>query len=186
MNYTGQKAKLNSTSEEGIILQEINENNTGWKVQFSFENKNLIKRFDFNEITVVEKLNDEILLERLTRNINSEDLDTQIWSSEILCYFIEEYGMDIDKESLENTIKEMVNKLSVENEYEIEQKLAEGIFEFLWLENIDKSDEEKLIIKLAKLNKDCLYCYLDEEEYMAIEEVKEFIERKNTEYNTSR
>lgn len=185
MNYTGQKAILNSTLEEGIIVQEINENNTGWKVQFSFENNNLIKRFDFNEITVVEKLNDEILLERLTRNINSEDLDTQIWSSEILCYFIEENGMDIDENSLENAIKEMINKLSVENEYEIEQKLAEGIFEFLWLEKIDKSDEEKLIIKLANLNKDCLYCYLDEEEYMVIQEVKEFIERKDIEYNAS-
>ena len=186
MNYTGQKAILNSTLEEGIVLQEINENNGGWKVQFSFENKNLIKRFDFNEITVVEKVKDELLLERLTRNINSENLETQIWSSEILCYFIEEYGNVIGKVELEKAIELMTNKLKEENEYDIEQKLAEGIFEFLCLEKIDRKEEEKLIITLAKLNKDCLYSYLDDEDYLKIEEVKKFIERKQAEYNTSR
>jgi hypothetical protein len=185
MNYAGHKAILNSSSEEGIILQEINENNSGWKLQFSFDNKTLITRFDLNEITIFEKLKDELLLERLTRDINSNDLNTQIWSSEILCYFIEEYGENIEIKILEKAILEMLNELSRENEYDIEQKLAEGIFEFLWLEKIDKYAEEKLIIKLANLNKDCLYCYLDEEEYLKIHEVKEFIERKNIEYNTS-
>jgi hypothetical protein len=186
MNYTGQKAILNSTLENGIILQEINENNTGWKVQFSFEKKNLIKRFDFDEITIVEKVKDELLLKQLIRNINSEDLDTQIWSSEILCYFIEEYGNDIEIVELEKGIELMINKLKVENEYDIEQKIAEGIFEYLCLEKIDRKEEKKLIITLAKLNKDCLYCYLDDDDYLEIEEVKEFIERKQIEYNTSR
>ena len=185
MNYAGHKAILNSSSEEGIILQEINENNRGWKLQFSFDNKTLITCFDFNEITIFEKLKDELLLERLIRDISSNNLNTQIWSSEILCYFIEEYGENIELKILEKAILEMVNELSRENEYDIEQKLAEGIFEFLCLEKIDKYAEEKLIIKLASLNKDCLYCYLDEEEYLTIEEVKEFIERKNIEYNTS-
>ncbi|MBF4473811.1 hypothetical protein [Flavobacterium sp. HJJ] len=185
MNYTGQKAILNSTSEEGIILQEINENNIGWKVQFSFENKNLIKRFDYNEITIVEKVKDELLLKQLIKNINSEDLDTQFWSSEILCYFVEEYGNDIEMAELAKAIESMINKLKVENEYNIEQKLAEGIFEFLWLEKIDKKEEEKLIITLAKLNKDCFYCYLNDDDYLSITEVKKFIERKQIEYNTS-
>ena len=186
MNYYGQRAILNSTSEEGIILQEINENNNGWKVQFSFDFKNLIRRFDFSEITIIEKVKDEIILEHLTRDLNSEDINTQIWSSEILCYFIEDCGNDTEKVKLEKTIDTMYHKLKVKNEYCVEQKLAEGIFEFIWLEKIDKIAEEKLIIKLAKLNKDCFYSYLDNEEYLSIDEVREFVERKKTEYNTSR
>jgi hypothetical protein len=186
MDYYRHKAKLNSTTEEGIILEEINENNTGWKAQFSFDNKPLIIRVNLNEITILEKVKHEFILERLTRDINSKDLNTQVWSSEILCNFIEDYGDSIDIQKLEKSVSEMINKLSFENEYEIEQNLAEGIFEYLWLERIDKKVEEELIIKLAKLNKDCLYCYLDDEEYLLFEEVKEFVERKNIEYNTSR
>ena len=186
MDYYRHKAKLNSTSEEGIILEEINENNTGWKAQLSLDNKVLIKRVHLNEITILEKVKDEFILERLTRDINSEDLNTQLWSSEILCNFIENYGNSIDIQKLEKSISVIIDKLSLENEYEIEQKLAELIFEYLWLERIDKKAEEEFIIKLAKLNKDCLYCYLDDEEYLLLEEVKEFIDRKNIEYNTSR
>jgi hypothetical protein len=179
MDYSGNKAKLKATSEEGIILQEINENNTGWKVQFSFDDKTLIKRFNDDEITILEKVqHKETILERLARDINSPDLDTQIWSSEILCYFIEDYGNEIETEKLEKTVSAMFNKLSLENEYDIEQKLAEGIFEFLWLEQIDSKSQENLIIKLAELNKDCLFCYLDDEEYLSLKEVKEFVKRK--------
>lgn len=186
MNYAGYSAKTNPTGEEGIILQEIKENNEKWKFQFSFNNKVLIKRFAFSEVTIIEKIKDELLLERLIRDINSNDSNTELWSSQILVYFIEEYGSDIDTNKLKNSIIEMLKKLSRINEQTVENLLSEGIYEFLILENIDCQTKQKIIIELARLNKDCLYDLLNDEEYLLFHEVKEFVERKRNEYNTSR
>lgn len=46
----------------------------------------------------------------------------------------------------DKTIVSMINKLSVDNEYDIEQKLPEEIFKFLRLRKIDQNKQERLII----------------------------------------
>jgi len=184
-NYQGCIAVIKETSESGIILNERNENNTGWKVQFSFDDKSLVKRFNPDELNIHNKINDNLLLERLIRDINSDDLNTRQWSSEVLCYFIEEVGSELDFNLLKSSVDEMKNSLSVEEDFDVQLKLSEGIFEFIYLQKLDKSSEYNLITKLAALNKDVLYTYLDDEEYLQFDEVKDFIEDKSKWWNTS-
>ena len=173
----GLVARLKSTSEQGIVVGEINENNQGWQIQFSFDNKSIVKRLDINEIELTGKINNDNLLLRLARDIFSTDSKTKLWTSEILCYFIEEYGADLKLENLRQTIDKMIELLSKDNDYDIDQKLAEGIFEFIWLNKLDKNEEKRLLIRLAKLNKDVLFCYLDDEDYRKVREVDDFIKQ---------
>ncbi|WP_417887963.1 hypothetical protein [Zunongwangia sp.] len=173
----GLVARLKSTSEQGIVVGEINENNQGWQIQFSFDNKSIVKRLDINEIELTGKIDNDNLLLRLARDIFSTDSKTKLWTSEILCSFIEEYGADLKLENLGQTIDKMIELLSKDNDYDIDQKLAEGIFEFIWLNKLDKKEEKRLLIRLAKLNKDVLFCYLDDEDYRKVREVDDFIKQ---------
>lgn len=59
------------------------------------------------------------------------------------------------------------------------KKLSEGVFEFIYLQKLDKKSEFELIKKLATLDKDYLHTYLDDEEYLKIEEVRNFVFNKN-------
>lgn len=171
------RAILKSTSESGLILGEINENNTGWKTQFSIDDKPLIKLVSPSDINITEKVSANDFLFRLIRDINSNDVSTRIIASEILCYYIEFNSFRIDYQLLEKAVEFMIYRLTIKDEFDVEQKLSEGIFEFIWLGKMDKNSEKELIIKLAKLDKDCLFPYLDDEEYLKFDEVKEFIDK---------
>ena len=179
----GHIAIIKSTSESGLILGEINVNNTGWKSQFSYDDKLLIVRLSMEEFTIGELTSDEIILERLSRDIHSDFLQTRQWASEMLCNFIEESGAYIDFEFLKVSINKIVDRLSIEDVDDVGQKLSEGIFESICLQKLEKSAELELVKKLANLDKDYLYTYLDDEEYLGLEEVKEFIFDKSKWWN---
>ncbi len=172
------KTALNKISnEKGIVIGEFNENNTGWKVQFSLDNNTLIQLATSNDLLIIGNCDNNTFLERLVRDIYAEDLETRQWASEILCYFIESNGSELDFDLLTYSVNKMIERLSIEDNYDVEQKLSEGIFEFIWLEKLTKEKERNLIIQLAGINKDTLFCYLDDEEYLRNKEVKEFISR---------
>lgn len=182
-SLTGHIAFIKSTNEFGLILGKINENNTGWKVQFSFDTKVLVERLNLSDIVIGEQKGLETILERLVRDINSEDLQTRQWTSEILCYFIEENGSEIDFDTLKSSVPKLVERISLEDDWDVGQKLSEGIFEFIYLQKLDKKSEFELVTKLATLDKDYLHTYLDDEEYLDIKEVKEFITDKTKWWN---
>jgi hypothetical protein len=182
-SLTGHIATLKSSQESGLVLGEININNSGWKVQFSFDNKILIERTLPSDLDIKELVNDESMLKRLTRDINSNHLETRQYSSELLCYFIEETGTELDMNSLSYTINVMVDRIAVEENWDVGQKLGEGIYEFICLQKIEKNFELDLIKKLATLDKDFLYSYLNDEEYLKIKEVSDFINDKNKWWN---
>jgi hypothetical protein len=179
------KFALNTLSnEKGIIIGEFNENNTGWKIQFSLDHSSNIQLITSKEITITGICDDTVFLERLIRDIYSEDLKTRQWASLVLCDFIEFNGEELELDLLNKSIDKMVERLSIENDYEVEKKLSEGLFEFLCLEKLTQKDEQKLVIQLANLNKEVLFCYLNNEEYAQIPEVKAFINRVSKEFKS--
>lgn len=142
------------------------------------DNKCLIEELLQKDILLIGKCEVNMFLERLIRDIGSGDLKTRQSASEVLCYFIESTGSTIELNILTNSIWQMVERLAKENDYDVEQKLSEGIFEFIWLERLNEIENRNLITHLAKLDKNSLICYLDEEDYMLNEEVREFINRR--------
>lgn len=116
---TGHIAIIKSTSESGLILGEINENNTGWKVQFSFDIKVFVERLNLSDVIISELKGLETILERLVRDINSEDLLTRQSASEILCYFIEENGFELDFATLKSFVPKMVERISIEEDWDV-------------------------------------------------------------------
>lgn len=192
--HIGHYAVLTATSENGIIMGmireyvigEINEKNHdwNWKVQFSFDNKSLVKRLDANDITIYKKSNDKTFFERLIRDISSDDLETRQWTSEMLCDYIEDLDPDFDFEFLRELVEIMINRLSIEEDFDVQRELCEGIYEYICLQKLDKDRELQLVKKLALLNKEDLYDLLNNEEYLKLEEVKIFIEDKNKWWNT--
>jgi hypothetical protein len=176
-NIQGQIALNKITNEKGIVIGEFNENNAGWKVQISLDNESIIQLLNPNDYTLLGYCDNQIFLDRLIRDINSQDLKTRQWTTETLCYYIETTGSDIELQLLSNSINKMINRLAIETDYDVQQKLSEGIFEYIWLEMLNKEEEQDLIIKLAKMDKDTLFCYLDDEAYLQFDEVKQFIKR---------
>jgi hypothetical protein len=171
----GQFALNTLTNEKGIILGGFNENNNGWKIQFSLDHSCNIQLITSKEITITGICDDAIFMERLIRDIYSEDLKSRQWASDVLCDFIEFNGEELELDLLNKSVDKMVERLSIENDYEVEQKLSEGLFEFLCLEKLTQKEEQKLVIELANLNKEVLFSYLNHEEYAQIPEVKAFI-----------
>jgi hypothetical protein len=150
---------------------------------FSFDNQIIINKINEDGITIKDKLSKPLILNRLIRYLNSSDLSTKIWVSEILWLFIEENGEDIDFNFLLNSVNQLITYISQENNYQIGRNIGEAIFEFLWLEKLDKNKENEILITLANLNKDFLFAYLDNEDYMELNEVRLFIERMNLKNN---
>ena len=72
----------------------------------------------------------------------------------------------------------------IEDNWNVGQKLGESIYEFICLQKIDKTTELALIKKLALLDKDFLYSYLDDEEYLEVKEVNDYINDKTKWWNT--
>ena len=180
----GHIANHKTTNEQGLILGEISFNNTGWKAQFSYDNKIEIDSINLSELNIGELRSDNESLSRLLRDINSTSEQTREWASEILCNFIEEAGADIELDTLQSAVNKMVDRITIEDNWKVGQKLGEGIYEFICLQKIDKTAELELIKKLALLDKDFLYSYLDDEEYLQIKEVNDYINDKTKWWNT--
>ena len=172
------------TNEQGLILGEINVNYTGWKAQFSFNNKIQIDRISLTDLEIGLVKSDSEILDRLLRDITSTNNETKEWAAEILCNFIEETGPFLEVDKLQTAINTMVDQIATEDNWNVGQKLGEGIYGFICLQKIDKKAEFELVKRLALLDKDYLHSYLDDEEYLHIKEVNEFINDKSKWWNT--
>ena len=181
----GHIAVHKATNEQGLILEEININNTGWKAQFSLDNKIQIDRINLTDLEIGSIRSDSEILDRLLRDITATNNETREWAAEMLCNFIEQAGADLQIDELQTAINTMVHKIADEDNWNIGQMLGEGIYEFICLQKIDKKDELALVKELALLGKDFLYSCLDDEEYLQIKEVNDFINDKSKWWNTS-
>ena len=180
----GHSAVHKATNEQGLILGEIDVNNTGWKAQFSFNCKIQIERISLTDLEIGLVKSDIEILDRLLRDITSTNNETKEQAAEILCNFIEETGPHLEINQLQTAINAIVNQITIEDKWNVGQKLGEAIYEFICLHKIDKKTEFELVKRLALSNKDYLHSYLDNEEYLEIKEVNEFINDNSKWWNT--
>ena len=180
----GHIAVHKATNEQGLILGEININTSGWKAQFSLDSKIQIDLVSLTDLEIDSIKSDSEILDRLLRDITSTNNETKEWAAEMLCNFIEEAGPHLEVDTLQTAINTMVDKIAAEDNWNVGQKLGEGIYEFICLQKIDKKAEFALVKELASLDKDYLHRYLDDEEYLQIKEVNEFINDKSKWWNT--
>ena len=166
------------TSSYGIILEEFNENGNGWKVAFSYDKSAEIIIIESNQIQILNIIDNEEFVNRLSRDINSKDEKTREISSEVLCYFIEFFGNLINYEFLENVVLQMLQRLKIENNYDVQQKLIEGIIEYIWFENIEEEHRQNIISDLAKLDNELLFPYFEDEDYKKYEDVNIYLSKR--------
>lgn len=114
---------------------------------------------------------------RLLRDIQSNDDLTRIYASEILCDFLEFDIENFDLLTLKYGLSKSVDQLNVENNFDVEQKLAEGLFEFIWSNKMSKDETREFLIKLTTTNSIQVSSYLNDDEYLAISEVAKFVNR---------
>jgi len=184
-NLIGHKVKLNDLNETGLALGYSSEFNEEWKYTVSLDPSSKIHRVTEDKITSIEKIDNDLFYKRLLRDIQSSDLFTKKYSSELICDFIEFESDSIAFELLKDSIETIISVLKTEKDPNVGQKLAESIFEFIWLEELIETEVTNLLKRLANLNSDWTYSYLDDEDYMIIPEVKSYIERKKEEWRTS-
>lgn len=181
-NLIGHKVKLNQLNETGIALGYSSEFSEESKYTVSLDSSSKICRVTENRISSIEKVHNKVLYKRLLRDIDSPDILTKRYSSELICDFIEFESSSINFGLLKSGIETIISALEKEKDPDIGLKLAESIFEFIWLEKLVEEEMTNLIIRLAKLNSDHTYSYLDDEDYMSIPEVKSYIEGKDKEW----
>lgn len=172
-------------NETGLILGESKINNEDLKADFSLDSSIEIERISLHELRIGEVKNHKEVLVRLLRDIKSASEQTRIWASQILCDFVEEVGSELELNVIETSINIVIERISIEDNWDVGQKLGEVVYEFFCLQKIDKKSELSLVTKLALLNKDFLYSYLDDEQYLQIKEVNDFINDKTKWWNTS-
>jgi hypothetical protein len=180
----GHTALVKSTCESGVILGETNSNNQGWKAHFSYDNKVIIQKVDLTELLIGDQLDVEMELTRLIRDIGSESLGTRIIASELLCYFIEETGSQIEGRLLQESMELIVDRISKEDSYDVGQSLGEAIQEYNSLPTIDKSFKNDLARRLALFDKEFLFDFLSNEEYEGIREVSNYLNKRSKLQNT--
>lgn len=167
------------SSHSGIILEEFNENNIGWKVAWSHDDHSKIIILESEQLVLSNKVDNETFVRRLLRDISSDDEETKEISSDVLCYFIESEGIKIDENILKQIILKLIHRLKVENNPNVQQKLIEVIIEYIWLETTEDQNRQNIISDLAKLDNDMLFNYFDDEDYNNNIDVLEYLKRRD-------
>ncbi len=180
--FIGHKCKLLNSEKTGITL-ELNSwssENMVEKYSVSFDKENNIERITENQLSFGEKISKTDFFKQLIRNIQASEEKTREFASAILCDFLEFDIADFDVNILKLGIEKIIEQLKTEKNANAEQKLAEGLFEFIWSEKLNKKEELKLLERLTEINSYQICQYLDDEDYLKIPKVKKYVELNKT------
>jgi hypothetical protein len=174
----GHKFKLVNSEKTGITL-ELNSwssENMVEKYSVSFDVESKIERITEDQISFGEKVSKTDFFKRLIRDIQSTEEKTREFASGILCDFLEFDIADFDLKTLKLGIEKIIEQLTTEKNVNAEQKLAEGLFEFIWSEKLIKKEELALLESLTEIDSYQICHYLDNEDYLKIPKVKKYVE----------
>ena len=180
--FIGHKCKLLNSEKTGITL-ELNSwssENMMEKYSVSFDKENNIERITENQLSFGEKISKTDFFKRLIRDIQASEEKTREFASAILCDFLEFDIADFDLNILKLGIEKIIEQLKTEKNANAEQKLAEGLFEFIWSEKLNKKEELKLLERLTEIDSYHICQYLDDEDYLKIPKVKKYVELNKT------
>lgn len=120
----------------------------------------------------------QIEFENLIADLNSNDLENRIKTSEKICWFVENKSENLDYHQLKNNINKLIDVLKIETNPDVGYKLGESIFEFIWLDKLSKKEVEEIIIKLVNLNTFWIFpSYLENDDYINFSGVKEYLKK---------
>ena len=163
--FIGHKVKLLNSEQEGITLQinSWSSENMVEKYAVSLDNEIKIKRIIEKNISVGEQVSNKIYFDRLIRDIQSQDELTRIFASEILCDFLEFEIDKFDLQLLEIGIERIISQIRIEKNIKTEQKLVEGLFEYIWQKKTSKKVKIELLERLTKIDSYYIWSYLGDE-----------------------
>jgi hypothetical protein len=181
--FVGHRIKLLNSEKTGITLElsSLSSENMVEKYSVSFDRENIIERITENNISFGEKVSKIDFFERLIKNIQASEEKTREFASEILCDFLEYDIADFDLNILEIGIEKIIGQLKQENNANIEQKLAEAIFEFIWHEKMSNNQKTELLEKLTEINSYSVWSYLGDE---LEEDIEKYNSQKLKKYYT--
>ncbi|WP_459212271.1 hypothetical protein [Aquimarina rhabdastrellae] len=163
--FIGYKVKLIDSSKTGIVFklnsQVINQSLDKYIV--SFDNEIRIEQLTEEKLHFEEEISKTILFKRLIRDIRSFEIKTREVVSLLLCDFIEIEVTDFDLEVLKDGVEQMIQQIKEEKNINIEQKLVEGVFEFIWHKKMSKNEEIELLERLTEIDKYYVWSYLGDE-----------------------
>ncbi|APQ18751.1 hypothetical protein [Maribacter hydrothermalis] len=179
--FIGHKIKILNSEKTGITL-ELNSwssENMEEKYSVSFDNENIIERIAENHLSFGEKVSKTDFFHRLIRDIRVSDEATREFASAILCDFLEFDIADFDLNILKLGIEKVIEQLRIEKNANVEQKLAEGLFEFIWHKRLSKKEEIELLERLTEIDSYQVWSYLGDE---IVEDIKSYNSKKLNEY----
>jgi hypothetical protein len=182
----GHKLKLVNSEKTGITLQinSLSTENFVEKYSVSFDNEKIIERIRAENISFGEEVSKIDFFNRLIRDIQSIDEKTKEYASEILCDFLEFDITDFELKNLKIGIEKIIEQLKIEKNVNVEQKLTDGLFEFICHNKMSKKAEVELLERLTEIESYQIWSYLEDElednyEKLGSEKLKKyFIENK--------
>ena len=172
--------ELKNSNQTGVVLFSGKILSEHWKYTVSFDKTNRVERVLLHEVIIKNEVSKTDYFERLILNIQSGEEITRVFASDILCDFIEFNSIDLDLKTLQKGIEIVIKQLKEEKNIDVEQKLIESIFEFIWLEKMSSEEKKDLLILLTKIESTTICGYIDDEEYLKIPEVQNYVKRIKT------
>ena len=179
--FIGYRIKLLNSEKTGITfeLSSLSSENMVEKYSVSFDRENIIERITENNISFGEKVSKTDFFKRLIRDIQPSDEKTREFASGILCDFLEFDIADLNLNILELGIEKIIEQLKTENNANIEQKLAQALFEFIWQEKMSVNQKSELLEKLIEINSYSVWSYLG---YEMEEDIEKYNSQKLKKY----
>lgn len=132
--YIGYKFELLNSNKTGITLSlhSVNNKNSNDHLLLSFDNENKIETLSTEEISIGANISQSEIFNRLVKHIQSTDQRTREIASEMISNFMEFDTENFDNQLLQLGVEMMIDQIIIEENINVEHKLVEGIFEFIW------------------------------------------------------
>ncbi|KAA9345794.1 hypothetical protein [Adhaeribacter soli] len=181
-----QRVVLVTTKETGITLSSSKMLSENWVEKFtvSLDDSEKIERVRISDVLIKEKVSVQDYFKRLIRDIQSPDERTREYASEVLCNFIEFNSAGFDLNLLKSGVESIVKQLRTEKNSDVELKLAEGLFEFVWYGQLQMEEEISLLERLTEIDSFHIWNYMNDEDYMKISKVKQYIEMNKNKWQS--
>ena len=172
-NLIGHKIKLVNSEKTGITLEMSNLSTENFveKYSVSFDNEKIIERITKENLSFGEEVSKIDFYNRLIRDIQASEEKTREFASAILCDFLEFDIANFDLNILKLGIEKIIEQLKTEKSANVEQKLAEGLFEFIWYKKLSKKAEIELLERLTEIKSYQVWSYLGDELEEGIEKI---------------
>ncbi len=163
--YIGHRIKFLNSETTGITLEisGMSSENMVEKYSVSYDDEDKIERVTQDQLIIGEKISKTDFFKRLIKNIQSINEQTREYASSILCDFLEFDIQNFNMEALKNGIEIIIEQIKIEKNINVEHKLVEGLFEFIWHKKITIFKEVELLERLTLIDKYYIWSYLGDE-----------------------